>query len=368
MVIAMTCLLIFINLTYRTKAEDISDMADNTILSDLIKSEYSEFEEDEELIMETFDSEAVISATQQSYLDKLGTLKPQPQATISDIEEEEQAELSTIQGGAIVKQDMASTRITKRPRTGNINYTVLPGDTVSTIAEQFDISVSTILWENSLSAYSIIRPGDQLVILPTTGVTHTVAKGENLANIAMKYNVGENVVLETNKLASASNLQIGQKLLIPNGRKLEYASYKPVRVSGLSAIRDFVSSPNAKPKAGNKMNWPTAGARITQYFSWRHYAVDIANKIGTPIYAADSGTIEYVGWGKGYGNQILINHGGGKKTRYAHLSKAFVKSGQEVSKGQNIGAMGSTGWSTGSHLHFEVIINGAKYNPLNYIK
>ena len=130
----------------------------------------------------------------------------------------------------------------------------------------------------------------------------------------------------------------------------------------------FKVCPNAAPTAGNKMNWPTVGHRITQYYTWKHYAVDIANKTGTPIYAADSGEIEVAGWGTGYGNQILIDHGGGKKTRYGHMSKFYVKKGDKVTKGQAIGEMGSTGWSTGPHLHFEVIINGVKQNPLNYIK
>jgi len=116
------------------------------------------------------------------------------------------------------------------------------------------------------------------------------------------------------------------------------------------------------------MIWPTQGYRITQYYSWRHFAVDIANKRGTPIYATDTGVIQYVGWSIGYGYNIIIDHGGSKKTRYAHLSKFYVKTGQKVGKGESIGAMGSTGWSTGPHLHFEVIINGRKHNPLNYIR
>jgi len=116
------------------------------------------------------------------------------------------------------------------------------------------------------------------------------------------------------------------------------------------------------------MNWPTVGHYITQYYSWRHQGLDIANKIGTPLYAADAGVIETAGWGRGYGNQIVINHGGGKKTRYAHLSKFYTKKGQKVDKGEAIGTMGSTGRSTGPHLHFEIIINNIKYNPLNYIR
>ncbi|PIR93373.1 hypothetical protein COT99_00905, partial [Candidatus Falkowbacteria bacterium CG10_big_fil_rev_8_21_14_0_10_43_10] len=103
-------------------------------------------------------------------------------------------------------------------------------------------------------------------------------------------------------------------------------------------------------------------------YNWSHHAVDIANKIGTAIYAADAGTVEYAGWGSGYGNQIVIDHGGGKKTRYAHASKLFVSKGDTIAKGQTIAAMGSTGWSTGPHLHFEVIINGGKLNPLDFIK
>jgi len=94
----------------------------------------------------------------------------------------------------------------------------------------------------------------------------------------------------------------------------------------------------------------------------------VANKVGTPLFAADSGVVEYAGWGRGYGNQIVIDHGGGKKTRYAHCSKFYVTKGEKVAKGETVAAMGSTGWSTGSHIHFEMIINGRKYNPLNYIR
>jgi murein DD-endopeptidase MepM/ murein hydrolase activator NlpD len=116
------------------------------------------------------------------------------------------------------------------------------------------------------------------------------------------------------------------------------------------------------------MNWPTVGHRISQYYSWRHLGLDVANKTGTPIYSSDAGTIEFAGWSTGYGNNIIVDHGGGKKTRYAHLSKFYVEKGDSAEKGEAIGEMGSTGWSTGPHLHFEVIINGRKYNPLNYIK
>jgi murein DD-endopeptidase MepM/ murein hydrolase activator NlpD len=118
------------------------------------------------------------------------------------------------------------------------------------------------------------------------------------------------------------------------------------------------------------MIWPTPGRRITQYYSWSHQGLDIGDKIGTPLYAADDGVVIIAqgGWNGGYGNTILLDHGGGKRTRYGHASKLFVKVGDEVKKGETIAAMGSTGRSTGPHLHFEVLVNGTRYNPLNYIK
>jgi len=369
LVVIMTFFLLFINLSSKTRAEDAPVNPERTILADLIKNEFdSPSEEDQQLIVETFDQEQTISAIQQSYLDNLSAFRPQTSASMNSEDEEE--DMQTIQnGGSVVKPDIATTKITKRPRTETIEYTVKNGDTISTIAEEFEISVSTILWENNLSVYNLIRPGDKLRILPLDGIAHQVVKGDTLASIAKKYGVEEKQILETNKIADGSKLAVGGKLLIPGGKKIATQAVKQqTRYTGLSTIVDLDKGSNAAPTSGNKMNWPAGVKRITQYFSWRHTAVDIAGPVGTPIYAADSGVVEVEGWGTGYGNQIVINHGGGKKTRYAHLSKFYVKKGEEVTKGQAIGAMGSTGWSTGPHLHFEVIINGTKYNPLNYIK
>jgi murein DD-endopeptidase MepM/ murein hydrolase activator NlpD len=362
-VISLTMVLVFTNFIGKTKADFSSaDMANGTILSDLIKSEFGSLEE-EKLIEEFFDEEAVISPVQQNYLDNLAAVRPDNGAQLDFGDEQGAAG-----NGVLVKPEIVSTQKIKRTRTETIKYTVQPGDSISTIASDFSISVSTILWENNLSAYSIIRPGDELSILPVSGITHKVASGENLSAIAKKYDIAEGEIMEANKIDDSSRLAIGQALLIPGGSKTSYAKSTAKKYSGISAIKDLVKSPSAAPIAGNKMNWPTNGHRITQYYSWKHHGLDVANKVGTPIYAADAGTIEYAGWGTGYGNQIVVDHGGGKKTRYAHLSKFYVEKGQEVDKGEAIAAMGSTGWSTGPHLHFEVIINGAKYNPLNYIK
>jgi murein DD-endopeptidase MepM/ murein hydrolase activator NlpD len=360
---------IFFNLSNKTKAGVISDNAHETIMAGLVQSEFGDLGEDE-LIEETADEGNQFSSLSQSYSDDLTAIKSQQQTIIKSPDElGEEDNLATInqEGSAIIKPEIATTKTTKQPRAEIIYYTIKPGDTISTIADEFSISVNTILWENNLSAYSLIRPGNQLTILPITGVTHSVAKGENIGQIAQKYGIEENKILEANNLTGADKLAVGKKLVIPGGRKISYTTTVATSYTGLSAIKDLIIPPAAQP-AINKMNWPTEGHRITQYYSWRHLAIDIANKIGTPLYAADTGVVEYAGWSTGYGNNIVINHGGGKKTRYAHLSQSYVKKGQEVDKGDTIGAMGSTGWSTGSHLHFEVIIDGRKYNPLNYIQ
>lgn len=367
LVVMITISLLFVNLATDTKAGGLTGSANKTILAGLISDKFDSTYEEEELIVETFDSEAEISQTQQNYLDNLGSFKAQTRISLE--EEEDDSQISTIQGGtAIVKPEIAATKITEREREEIVFHKVVSGDSVSTIAQKYGVSVNTVLWENNLSAYSIIREGDELAILPMTGITHKTASGDNLGKLADKYGIDKDKIALANKIKADDVLKIGQKIIIPEGKKITYTAYAPKTYTGFEAIKDIVKAPSAKPVAGNKMNWPTVGSRITQYFSWRHYAIDIADKIGTPLYAADAGTVELAGWGKGYGNQIVIDHGGGKKTRYAHLSKFNVEKGDVVTKGQTIGGMGSTGWSTGSHLHFEIIINGKKYNPLDYIR
>ncbi len=255
-------------------------------------------------------------------------------------------------------------------RTEIIEYEVQSGDTISAIAQKFNLRVNTILWANNLSAFSLIRPGKQLIILPTDGIIHTVKKNETLGVIANLYGVDNNQISEYNNIVG-DMISIDQKLIIPGGQR---KAPVPVRQIAQTPVAPKAPTTNTSPSApasipsDGKMVWPTQGHRITQYYSWRHTGLDIANKSGTPIYAAESGSIEFAGWSTGYGYNIIINHGSGKKTRYAHMTEMYVKVGQQVSKGAHIAAMGSTGWSTGPHLHFEVIINGTKQNPLNYIR
>lgn len=245
-----------------------------------------------------------------------------------------------------------------------ITYSVQPGDAISTIAAKFGVSVNTILWENSLTLNSTIRGGQILKILPVTGLSYAVSKRDTLKKIASKYKADEAKILEFNKMESAEDLQIGQLLIIPDGVKQAVAVAAPVY-----SAKNIITPQNPANRSATKLQWPTSSYRITQYRTWRHTGIDVGNKTGQPVYAAEDGVVEAAGWNRGgYGYYIIINHGGGLKTLYAHHSKLYVSVGQKVSRGQVIGAIGSTGRSTGPHLHFEVILNGAKMNPLTYVR
>lgn len=280
-----------------------------------------------------------------------------------------EAELTpgTITGGnALVKpirlpsgESLAS--VTGAPRTEIVTYTVQEGDTISGVAVRFGVSVNTILWENNLTAYSIIRPGQTLTILPTSGVRHQVAKNDTLGKIASKYSVTTEAIINANKLASADDLQIGEKLIIPNGAKP-----RPVPTY---ALRRPASTSTQVVTAG-QMAWPATCQRITQYYGWRHTGLDVACASGTNIYAAESGRVIKAqgGWNGGYGIMIVVQHENGSQTLYGHLSKLYVQVGDEVTKGQTIAGMGSTGRSTGPHVHFEVRVGGFRKNPLSYLR
>lgn len=270
----------------------------------------------------------------------------------------------------VALQDQALTKIDVSPvglpttRTKTEEYLVLPGDTISSIADKFGISINTILWENKLGPYSIIRPSDKLVILPTTGVSHKIKKGDTLERLAKLYGVTTEEIKQFNNLATDSTLAPEQILIVPGG--VPYAPTQPKVVKKPTVV----VQPDLRPApAGPGMLWPTTVRRISQYFSWRHPGIDIAGPTGTPIYAADDGVITLIEKKRtGYGWQIMIDHGNGFKTRYAHNSKILVSLGQRVSKGGVIAMMGSTGRSTGSHLHFEIYAFGRRINPFNYVK
>ncbi len=351
---------------------ELSNKMHKSVAASLVKNEF-DTGAPEELITEEMNLEALCTSTPTNYQSNHDVIKSQPKITTNTIPtDNEQEQFCLVRNGdSLIRTDILTTgsgAVIAPERRSIVEYTVKAGDTISTIARQFGVSVNTILWANNLSATSTIRQGDKLSIPPVTGVIHKVAKGETIKAISIKYGVSADTIIATNGLSDSGLLSVGQSLIIPGGQKTtSRTSSTNTSYRAVDIVKDLVKPESAKPQ-GNKMQWPTVGYRITQYYSWRHTGLDIANKTGTPLYAADAGVVEFSGWSNGYGNNIVINHGGGKKTRYAHASKLYVKKGDEVSKGEAIAAMGSTGRSTGPHIHFEVIVNGQRLNPLNYIK
>ena len=255
-----------------------------------------------------------------------------------------------------------STLISQKPRAEAIEYQVKTGDTVSTIAEKFGVSVDTIIWENDLKSVKEIKSGQTLRILPVVGVLYKVKAGETIYSIAKKHQVDPQVIVDWpyNSFANDETfaLGVGQTLVIPDGIKPKETPAAPRRI--------YATVPGAGLGTG-QFSWPTAG-NISQGYSWYHPGIDIANRAAPNVVAADGGTIVATGWLGAYGNRVVVDHGNGYQTLYAHLSQIHIGSGQKVARGQTIGRMGSTGRSTGTHLHFEIRINGAAQNPLSFLK
>ncbi|MDO8425347.1 MAG: M23 family metallopeptidase [bacterium] len=268
-----------------------------------------------------------------------------------------------ISGYALMQPVLTDTAVEDHGRQGVSLYTVELGDTTSTIAERFGLRTSTVLWTNNLSSSSFIRPGQTLKVLPADGVLHTVKRGDTLEKIAKTYEANAEEVLEFNRLVDADDIEPGDALIVVGGKpKAATPTPRPAK-----AIAKAVAMP--LPEIPGKFFWPsTATYRISQYFTWRHHGVDIAIAQGTPIYASDPGTVVSSGWLSGYGYQVTIEHGNGLKTRYAHSSKLLVAKGQQVDRGQQIALVGSTGRSTGPHIHYEVFANGARVNPFQYLR
>ncbi|MFH0873899.1 MAG: M23 family metallopeptidase [Candidatus Komeilibacteria bacterium] len=254
-------------------------------------------------------------------------------------------------------------------RTSILVYTVQSGDTISEIAQKYNISTNTILWTNNLSIRSALKPGQKLSILPTSGLSYTVKSGDSLAAIAKKYQAEVDKIIAFNKLASEKDIRAGEILVIPSGIMPATVVAKPYQPpSTASVFKNIIGAP-VNQDSDTTLLWPIGSHRITQYFSWRHTGVDIGTSVGQPIYAAENGRVIASGWNRsGYGYYIIIDHGNGMQTLYAHNSALLVKEGQSVSRGQQISEAGSTGRSTGPHLHFEVRIGGRRTNPLNYIQ
>jgi len=232
-------------------------------------------------------------------------------------------------------------------------YTVQSGDTLWTIAEHFGLDVDTLRWSNPELERNpdILSVGAELRILPVPGVYHVVVDGDTVESIAAQYGVAETDITNypPNALFPPYELEPGQGLIVPYGRKGSLE----------------LPQPSLAPESS--LAWPLVGV-ITQGFNPDHLAIDIGAPYGATVYAADDGAITYAEWAQtGYGYTVIIDHGDGRQSWYNHLKGTLLPAGNVVSRGTPIGQVGSTGHSTGPHLHFELRINGERVNPIEYL-
>ena len=266
-------------------------------------------------------------------------------------------------------------------------YRVKPGDTLTGIARKFGVNMKTIWWANNLKSKDALKPGTKLRIPPDDGLLVKVKEGESLDRIARTYDADPARIQEANGLAD-DTVFIGQTLFIPKSAgtiasvPTPTPKPKPRIVANSDPGGGFVNNGGGQTRpvgpvryAGGRMAWPVVGGGnyLSQYSHYGHPAIDVAGEYGSPVVAAAGGRVIYAGWrSNGGGYQVWIAHGSGLYTTYNHMASVAVSNGARVGRGQHIGRVGSSGWSTGPHLHFEVwrgpIWNGGtRVNPLSYL-
>lgn len=272
----------------------------------------------------------------------------------------------------VQRQAQPHTEIPERERLTVIEHKVQPGESVFSIAAKYGLSPYTIAWSNieALPAPWLIQPGLTLYILPVDGVYHTVLAGETPQTIAAKYGVEvEALYNKWNDIRPNEPLQPGTLLVIPDGEGEDIAWEPPQAVPGAAVSWGYCGGTAVSgPGSAGWFILPTGSYYVS---GWRfhdpgnptHIGLDYGCWEGAPIYAADNGVVVWAGWGGGYGNLVQISHGNGYTTYYAHLSEIWVGCGTPVYQGQIIGLCGNTGYSFGSHLHYEIRLWGVPQDP-----
>jgi len=265
-------------------------------------------------------------------------------------------------GEYMLKTVQTETIISRSTRNEVIKYIIKPGESLSSLASDFGLTTLTVKHANNLSS-NTLKVGQELKIPPIDGLFVTVKRNDTISSIANNYRVKVDDVLKYNNLTRDDSIFAGNELLIPGA--IVSASSSPVyNKSGNISVPNF----NPSPYSG-KFIWPTSVPThyLSQGYRWGHRAIDLPRTNGWGIYASAPGIVQTKSTRWGYGNLIIINHGDGWSTYYAHLSEYKVTPGQYVEQGQLIGIMGNTGRSTGPHLHFEIRQNGTPLNPLSYL-
>ena len=317
---------------------------------------------------------------------EVNALEAVPTVNVAGIEN---AAMSVDTFAGIPRLAQAHTIIPSRPRLEIVKYTVLEGDTVFGIAEKFGLAPETVLWGNYyilLDDPHGLKPGQELNILPVNGTYHEWQQGEGLNGISEYYGVTPEDIINypSNNLDIAAvgdfsnpNIAPGTWLIVPGGRREFVSCSAPLGVTRENPAYARVLGPGAcDPISGGAVGfgtfvWPTNDHYLSGFDytpAANHWGIDLAGNEGEGVYATDAGVVVYAGWNNyGYGNMILVDHGGGFQSLYAHLSGLNVGCGQSVGQGDVIGAIGNTGNSSGSHLHFEIMTSSFKLNPFDVL-
>lgn len=291
--------------------------------------------------------------------------------------------------GGVYRLTTLHTNMPAKPRMQVQKYTVVAGDTVFGIAEKFNLRPETVIWAN----YQILMdnphklsPGQELNILPVNGVYYEWHAGDGLNGVAEFYNVTPEAIVDYpgNGLSASTvgdyaspNIAVGTWLVIPGGTR-EYITWSAPRITRENpAVARVLGAGACAPITEGPIGvgvyvWPTTERHISG-FNWspetNHNGIDIGGKLGNPIFAADAGVVVYAGWNDwGYGNMVVVDHGNGWQTLYAHMSTLSVGCGSYVYGGDVLGAMGSTGNSSGPHLHFELRNESVRLDPRNFLQ
>jgi murein DD-endopeptidase MepM/ murein hydrolase activator NlpD len=297
--------------------------------------------------------------------------------------------------GLFYRMQTAYTIAPVRPRAGVEEYTIQSGDTLDKIAARYGITTDTLVWNNDGIYVNRLFPGDKLTILPENGILHKTQKEQTIQEIADQYKVSAYAILDSeyNHLQNAKPttlLPLAHQVIVPGGTSTQKArfwdpgtSFKPAAAvitggNGVSSNADGeVSFGGGSGSCGYQPNTPGTGTLIVPLppgytvirgFFPGHSGIDLSSRTGTTVFAADAGTVIFAGWSNwGYGNSIVLAHGN-KLTLYGHLSRINVRCGQQLSQGAPIGAVGSSGNSSGPHLHFEIRpAGGEPADPVGYM-
>lgn len=292
---------------------------------------------------------------------------------------------------AIARDTEMTTILPERSRSGIVEHTIQPGESIFSIAAKYNLRPETLLWSNRYTIGDdphMMIPGQKLLILPIDGILHRWSAGEGLNGVAEFYHVSPDAIVNypPNGLNKATigdyadpKIEPGKLLVIPGGTAT-FSDWRTPRITR----KDPATARNVGPGAcegefdgvigAGTFFFPVVGEPMLSGFDYQpaanHFGIDLGGAMGDPITAVDNGVVVYAGWNDwGYGEMVVLDHGNGWQSLYAHLATVDVLCGQEIYRGDKIGTMGQTGNAVGTHLHFELRHDEyGRVNPWDFLQ